>query len=201
MARDSAEFRELEQQGKAFRSGRGSFWALLVGVVLVAAGVIVAVVVSGGDKGPYEQLGRNITGPKRELFDGFFTCTFGRRVRFQNNDEFMSAWHTRAAIGGRRFPPRLREQCAPRLSQLEARFEALIVPDEMGAGVRQLALTVRDLRGAVEAFATRVDALQGPYDAEATNDEVRAIARAWYEFRVQYGELNTRIREILDGGE
>ncbi len=188
----------LEEEEKAMRSGKGGLALVLGGIVLVLGGAL-AFFMSGGDTEPYETLGQNINGAKRELFDSFWGCVFQGRVEVEDNEQLARELHQRAGRGGPRFATYVRRECTPKLEELEPRLRALIPPDDMVASVNALVAAVEQLRGAFSDYIAYLEAIdpEEGYDEEDASDKVRAIARGWFEFKRAHSELNGALRERL----
>lgn len=178
--------------------GGRSFVALAaLGALLLLAGLAAFVLLSGDENEAYVTLGRNVTGAKTQLFDGFWMCAFHRQEDPRNNEELADLWHTQAEMGGPRFAEQLNRSCITHLADLQERLEALIPPDDMRADVNSLINATRALRGGVSDFVAFLET-QTSYEREDHGDRVRPIARGWYDFRAAYGVVNDHIRTRIE---
>ena len=187
----------LENEERAFRTGRGGLVAFGVFGVLLLVAAIAYFFMSGGPNESYELLGRNLTRSKGVHFDGFLMCAFGNTENKANNEEFSAAWHTQSEMGGDRFAVKLREHCLPKLAELQELLEALIPPEELRSDVGALVSATRALRGAVSDFVAAMEADEQLYDRDDAAALVRPIARGWYDYRAAYAAANEHIREFL----
>jgi len=186
----------LEAEEKAMRGGRGGLVAAGVVAVLIVVAAVVALVM-GDDNSAYETLGRNVNGAKGELFDGFWHCTFQRDVNARSNEDLIREIESRATQGGRRFGQYVRDECLPKLTELEPRLDVLIPPDDMRPALNDVLEATRDLRGAWSDYLAYLDGLEGPYDVEEGHERVVRIARGWFDFKRAHKALNDAIREHL----
>ena len=177
--------------------GGRSFVALAgLGAVLLLAG-LAFVFLSGEENEAYVTLGRNVTGAKTQLFDGFWMCAFHRQEDPRNNEELAELWHTQAEMGGPRFAAQLNRSCMTQLADLQERLEALIPPDDMRSDVNALITSTRALRGGVSDFVAFLET-QTTYEREGHEDRVRPIARGWYDFRAAYAVVNDHVRAHME---
>lgn len=188
----------LEAAEKAMRSGRSGFIVAAALVTLGAIAALVLVLASGDDTAPYRALGRNLTAEKTRLFDGYWACVLGGVERWPNNTELARLVHRRAEMGGDRFVEIVRDDCLPKLVELDSRLRSLIPPQELRSGLERLITASRDLRGASSDYIAYLETLSHPYDRDEAQDHVRAITRAWYDFKQAYAELNEAIAAKLD---
>ena len=186
----------LEAEEQAMKSGRSFVAFAGFGAVVLLVGLAFAFL-SGDENEAYVTLGRNVTGAKTQLFDGFWMCAFHRSEDPRNNEELAELWHTQAEMGGPRFAALLNESCIPRLAELQERLEALIPPDDMRSDMSALIAATRSLRGAVSDFVAFLET-QSSYERDENADRVRPVARAWYEFRAAYGLLNDHLRTRIE---
>ncbi|MBO6940537.1 MAG: hypothetical protein JJ863_36525 [Deltaproteobacteria bacterium] len=186
----------LEAEEKAMRGGRGGLVAAGVVAVLIIVAAVVALVM-GDDNSAYETLGRNVNGAKGELFDGFWHCTFQNDLDVRSNEDLMRELEQRANRGGKRFGEHVRDDCLPKLTELEPRLDVLIPPDDMRPALNDVITATRDLRGAWSDYLAYLDALEGPYDEEEGHDRVVRIARGWFDFKHAHKALNDGLREHL----
>lgn len=186
----------LEAQEQAMKGGRSFVAFAALGALLLLAGLAFAFL-SGDENEAYVTLGRNVTGAKTQLFDGFWMCAFHRTEDPANNEELSDLWHTQAEMGGPRFATQLSGSCISQLAELQERLEALIPPDDMRSDVNALITATRALRGGVSDFVAFLET-QTSYERDDHGDRVRPIARGWYDFRAAYGLLNDHLRTRID---
>jgi hypothetical protein len=178
------------------KGGRSFVVFAALGAVVLLAGLAFAFL-SGDENEAYVTLGRNVTGAKSQLFEGFWMCAFHRQEDPSNNEELADLWDTQAEMGGPRFATQLNRECISKLTDLQERLEALIPPDDMRRDVNALISATRALRGAVSDFVAFLET-QTSYEREDHADRVRPVARGWYEFRAAYGLLNDHLRTRIE---
>lgn len=191
----------LDEEEKALRSGRGRMMAVMIAIPIVLAAVAIAyVMMTGGDE-QYRTLGRNINGLREQHFDGFWTCTLdGADLRaIDNNNDLEAQIHLRAGSARRAaWAGHVRDECMPKLEELEPEIAILIPPEEMASRLEELESATSALRGAWSGFiAYLLDLRDAAYDEGDARTHVMAIARAWYDYRRIHGELNAAVRERL----
>lgn len=181
-----------------FNKGKGRTLAGMLLIAAVAIGAFVFYLISD-QPNPYGELGKQINGLRGKHFDHFMVCALpGARMDLIKNDgDLRDALHERARAGGQRYAKRLREKCTPQLGELAPQLHALIPPEDADPVVKHMADSVEELRRATLSYSDYLVALEGPYDAEAAEDELEALARAWYDFRKTHAELNQQIRSAL----
>lgn len=186
----------LEAEEQAMKSGRSFVAFAVLGAFVLLAGLAFAFL-SGDENEAYVTLGRNVTGAKSQLFDGFWMCAFQRQEDPRNNEELADLWDTQAEMGGPRFATHLNRSCLTHLADLQERLEALIPPDDMRSDVNALITSTRALRGGVSDFVAFLET-QTSYERDDHAERVRPVARGWYEFRAAYGLLNDHLRTRLE---
>ncbi|AKF09283.1 hypothetical protein [Sandaracinus amylolyticus] len=188
----------LEQEEKALRSGRGRMLAAMI-VAVLAAGAGFAWFVSSSGPSEYGQLGRQINGMRAEHFDAFWACALPREdLRDLRNDQQLRSEIAERAAQPRAYAQHVRGQCMVHLDEHLPPLDALILPDDLQPGVRDLRTAVEAQRSAWSAFLARLDQTEGGFVAEDAEDELTAIARGWYEYKVAHSAINDVLRAHID---
>jgi len=82
---------------------------------------------------------------------------------------------------------------------MEPKLEALIPPDDLAQGVRDLHTAVTELRGGWSEFIGHLDGLgDEPYDADNEPASLGKIAKGWYDYKRAHSGLNKTIRAKLN---
>jgi hypothetical protein len=184
----------LEDDEKAFRSGRGRMIAGMLVAVLAAAGGLAWFVTSSGPN-EYGQLGRQINGMRGAHFDAFWGCVLPRQdLRNLRNNQQLVSGITERARPPRVYAQHVRGQCMVLLDEHVPALDALIVPEDLAPGVAQLRAAIEAQREGWRALLGRMDAAEGSFDADAAAAELTAITRGWHDYKVAHGGLNDVIR-------
>ncbi|MFW6050489.1 MAG: hypothetical protein ACODAU_04905 [Myxococcota bacterium] len=192
----------LEVEERALKKGRGR---MVAGMAVAGVGAVAALVLymaSGGDEA-HAQFGRQVNGLDQGTYDAFWGCVMqGYDLsRLRSDQDLRSELHQRAEQGRDRFGAHVRDECMPRLAELEPELERLVPPEGMGPPLRDLTGAVKQLRGSFSDFVAHLDGLdeEEPYDREAASEPVGRIAKAWYDYSVALSELNARLKQELEG--
>ena len=76
-------------------------------------------------------------------------------------------------------------------------LDALILPEDLQPGVRALRASVEAQQSAWTAFLSRLEQTEGGFDLEGASDELNAIARGWYEYKVAHNDVNDVLRSHI----
>ena len=184
----------LEQEEKALRSGRGKMLAAMAAAVLAAvAGLVWFVSTSGPSE--YGQLGRQINGLRAAHFDAFWACALPREdLRDLRNDRQLRAEIAERAAQPRAYASHVRTQCMVLLDEHVAPLDALILPEDLAAPVQSLRGSIEAQRSAWQAFLAHLDRLEGGFVVDDAEEQIGAIARGWYDYKVAHGQINDVIR-------
>lgn len=184
----------LEQEEKALRRGRGRMLAGMVAAVLAAVGGLAWFVSSSGPS-EYGQLGRQINGMRAQHFDAFWACALPREdLRNLRNDQQLRAEIAERAAQPHAYAVHVRTQCMVLLDEHLPPLDALILPEDLRVPVEALRAAVEAQRAAWQAFLQHLDRVEGGFDAEDADQELGAIARGWYDYKVAHGRINDVIR-------
>lgn len=184
----------LEQEERALRSGRGRMIAAMVAAVLAAAAGLAWFVSTSGPS-EYGQLGRQINGMRAGHFDAFWACALPREdLRDLRNDQRLRAEIAERAAQPRAYASHVRSQCMVLLDEHLAPLDELILPEDLEAPVRSLRASVEAQRSAWLAFLAHLDRVEGGFVAEDADEQLGAIARGWYDYKVAHGQINDVIR-------
>jgi hypothetical protein len=190
----------LEAEEKAMQGGKGRMLAAMIVAALLAVGAIVFLLISGGEN-PYGKFGQNINGIRQAHFDQFWACALrgADLTEVRNNDQLREQINVRATRGRARYGATVRDECLPKLSEVEPKLAALIPPVDVVTQVRDLSDATRRLRSGWSDFIAHLDGLTGDtqYDPEAAQREVAAIEKAWFDYRRVHTKLNDVVREQL----
>ena len=94
----------------------------------------------------------------------------------------------------------IRDTCLAHLDEALPPMDALLVPDDLRDPFARMRAALVALRGAYDALQRYLDQLPDAFDAEdqGFRDVANDIARAWHDYKVAYGEVNTILRGHLD---
>ncbi len=176
--------------------GRGTMIAAVVFFGLLSLGGLVFVLRSGGES-EYSPLGRALNGMRQMHFDGFWACALPR----EDLDDLDGAPQVVEAVTERAHSSphayaQLVRTCMHHLDEHGPLLQALIVPEDMHAGMSALTGALTALESAWTAYLTYLDALPGAYDREDARavELVTAVARGWYDYKVALNTLNGVVR-------
>lgn len=190
----------IEAEQKAMKKGRGRMIAAMVAAVVLAVGALGLSMAFGGES-PYAKFGKRINGLDQRYYDGFWACTLqGYDLkRLRSDQDVRNQLHERGERGRARFGAYVRDQCLPKLAELEPQLQAMIPPEGMAAPVRSLSDAVARLRGGFSDYIAYLDGLQKDeaYDRDQASDQVGRIAKAWYDYGVAFAGLNKQIKQKL----
>jgi len=190
----------LEAEEKAIRSGKGKMMTgMIIAVVAAMAGVIALVSLGSGDD-TWSKFGRNINGLRTEHFDAFWGCSLrGANLSdIRNNADLTTQINTRTKNGRARYVRHVRDECLPKLTELEPKLQSLIPPEEMQTNLQELTSSVSDLRSGWSGFIAHVEGLgENSYDEDAASEHVLKISKGWYDYRRTHNEMNSVVRQQL----
>lgn len=178
--------------------GRGRMLAGMI-VAGVAALTALALYMGSGGNEAYSKFGKNINGFDQKYFDQFWGCAFPDydTNRIENNEDLQNQIHGRARDHGATYGAHVRDDCLPKLAELEEKLQTLIPPDGMKEPVRNLVDAVSRLRGGWSDFIAHLDGLEGAYERSAANGQVRTIAKAWYDYKKTFSKANKDLEKKL----
>jgi hypothetical protein len=190
----------LELDERAMKKGKGR---MVAGMVLAGVGAVVALAfyLAAGGESPYAGFGRSVNGLHQQHFEAFWGCVMqGHDMRRVKNDQDLrQQLHERAGRGRARFAAHVRDDCLPKLADLEPGLAALVPPDDVAQPVRDMLDAVSRLRGGFSDYIAHLDGLdkEQPYVPEDAEDPMGRITRAWYDYKVAFGGLNKHLKEKL----
>lgn len=191
----------LAEDEKALRKGNmGPLIIGLLAAVAVAAG-LGFVLLQGDDGDQYGTIGRAINGMKQEHFDQFWACALPNQQlsELRSDQDLRSAIHQRARRVPRAYATHMREQCLVKLSEHGPRLRELIAPEDLHEQISALQTSITDLSaGWTEYIAYLEGATEGYSEGDAA-PTISKIAKGWYDYRVAHGDLNSSIRDHLEG--
>jgi len=173
-------------------------------VTMGALGVAVLVgliwLIGGEDQARvYGELGKTINGLEREHFDQFWGCALqGENVGdLRTSTDLIAKIDGRGLERGRNYGVNVREKCLPRLVDIGPRLDTLIAPEDLKADIEGMRDANNKLRSAFSGFISYLDDPDLQYDQEAAKPHITEIARAWYEFKKAYSDVNKKIKAKL----
>lgn len=187
----------LEEEERAMKSGRGPMIAFAV--------VVIAAIVGGGGwflltsgPNPYSAIGRQVNGMRAQNFDSFWACALPRTDPgdIRNNEQLIAEIHERASFSASQYAQLVRSTCLANLNDHVQPLDSLLPPDDLRPGIEALRSALRALIDGWSAYLTHLQGLTTGYDAESEEARrlVSAIARAWFDYKVAFGQINDTIR-------
>lgn len=168
--------------------------ALSLGLVALVAFVWLA---ARERPNPYPAFGREVNGLDQTYFDRYWGCALQGAAQgsLRTDAELRAQFHRRAGQGAKRYAAHLRDECAPKLADLEAKLDSLPTPDtETRQHVRAMKDAVAELRAGVGAYVAFLDALEGPYEIDDTTALLDAVARPWVAYKRALNDVNAAVR-------
>jgi hypothetical protein len=188
----------LDDDEKAMKRGSGVVLIALGAFgALVIAGIIVAVLMSGGDDS-YTQIGQQVNGMKRDHFDQFWGCALpNENLRELRTDGALRRAITeRASSSPSRYAQHVRGQCLVKLNEHEAPLDTLIAPDDLREQITALGAALDLLREGWNEYLSALEQAEA-FDEEAMAPHLEKIARGWYDYKRAHGAVNDVVREHL----
>jgi hypothetical protein len=192
----------LEAEEKALKKGKGPMMAIMIIVPLLIVGTFVGYILLTGEGEQYKTLRRNVNAYRTEYFDGFWACALdGTPLSgLQSNEDVIREINRRAGSQQRpRWTAHVRDDCMPKLEELEPKLQALIAPAEMAEHLNAVIAATAAHRTTFSGYLGYLDGLaaDAPYDSEDASEHTLAISRAWFDYRKAQIEINDAIREKL----
>lgn len=191
----------LEDDERAMKKGKGRMIAGMAIAGLAAVVAIVLYLASGGDEA-YSSFGKKVNGRDQQFYDAFWGCVLqGYDLdRIRSDQDLRNQLNLRARNGRSQFGAMVRDECLPKLSELEPALASINPPEGMADPLRGLTDAVGELRGAWSDYIAYLDGLgDEPYGQDAASEHVGRIAKAWYDYSVALSELNKELKEHLQG--
>ncbi len=187
----------LEEEERAMRSGRGR-------MIAFGAAVLLALVVGGGyflmnsGPNPYSAIGRQVNGMRAQNFDSFWACALPRTdpSDIRNNEQLEGEIHERATFSASQYAQLVRTTCLANLNDHVQPLDSLLPTDDLRPGVDALRTALAALIEGWNAYLAYLQALTEGYDHESEEAMrlVGAIARAWFDYKVAFGQINDIVR-------
>lgn len=187
----------LEDEERAMRSGRGrmiAFGAILL--LAIAFGVGWFLMNSGPS--PYSAIGRQVNGMRAQNFDSFWACALPRTdpSDIRNNEQLMGEIHERATFSASQYATLVRTTCIAHLNDHVQPLDSLLPTEDLTAPIEALRTALRGLIDGWNAFLAYLGTVSGSYDRESEDATrlVSAVARAWFDYKVAFGQINDVVR-------
>lgn len=189
----------LADDEAAMKKGKGRMIAGMTAAVVVALAALAWFTLGGEEKRLYSDLGKKINGLESKHFDGFWGCAFRGfdLAKLENNEVLQAQIELRSQQGGRRYAQHVRDDCLPKLAELQPELDGLMPPEPIQPSVQRMADAVGELRSAWSNYIGYLDQKELEYDSAEAKPYITKIARGWYEFRKAHAELNEILREKL----
>lgn len=192
---------------KLMRKGKGRMLAgMIVAGVAALAGIIIYMV-SGEDEA-YAKFGKAVNGIDQQHFDQFWGCVFkGYDLeRIKNNEHLRRQIHLRAERRPQAFGKYLRDECMPKLEEMDPKLTELIPPEELEKPLEgmdkppipALVDATERLRSGFSGYVSYLDTAES-YDRESdkVDENIDTIVRAWFDYKSAFGKLNKKLKEHL----
>lgn len=183
------------------RSGRGrmiAFALLVLGAIVVGGGYFLM----NSGPNPYSVVGRQVNGMRAENFDSFWACALPRTDAsdIRNNEQLIGEIHERATFSASQYAQLVRSTCLAHLNDHVQPLDSLIPTDDLRAPVEALRTALRALIDGWNAYLAYLAALSAAYDRESEDATrlVGAVARAWFDYKVAFGQINDVVREHVN---
>jgi hypothetical protein len=192
----------LEAEEKAMKKGRGPMIAVMALIPLLIVGVFIAYIMMTGEGEQYKTLRTNANNFRNEYFDGFWACALDGTAltSLGSNEDVIREINRRAGSEARPdWARHVRDDCMPKLEELEPKLESLIPPPEMAERLNAIKQATAEHRTTFSGYLAYLDGLpnDAAYDSDAASQHTLAISRAWFDYRKAQIELNEAIREKL----
>ena len=190
----------LEAEEKAMKGGKGGMIAGMAVAGIAVVGLFAVVLFTGSDTEAYENFGKQVNGLDRKGFDSFWGCALQMGVddfkEIRKAEELIEAVQFKSAAG-KRWGDYVEQRCMPKLEELESGLGTLIPPDEVAQSFGELKRAARAQRGAWSDYIAYLKGLEEPFDAEAADAQLKALAKPWFDYRGAHGKVNAALREQL----
>lgn len=187
----------LEEEERAMRSGRGRMIAFGLFVLVVIVGAAGWFLMNSGPS-PYSAIGRQVNGMRSQNFDSFWACALPRTdpSDIRNNEQLMGEIHERATFSASQYAQLVRSTCTAHLNDHVQPLDSLLPTDDLRAPIDALRTALRALIDGWNAFLAYLGTQSGAYDREAEDATrlVSAVARAWFDYKVAFGQINDVVR-------
>lgn len=183
----------------ALRKGRGGSLAVMAGLGLIVIAGLVLLVGGDDEQRVYGEIGKKVNGIERAHFAQFWGCALqGENLAdLRSNADLITHVGGRGRDRGRSYGVHVRDECLPKLHDINPQLETMIVPEDLEADVEAMKKATSDLRGAWSDFVAYLDNPELEYDEDKASDYVNPIARGWYEFKKAHGAINKTIKAKL----
>jgi hypothetical protein len=147
---------------------------------------------------PYSAIGRQVNGMRAQNFDSFWACALPRTDPgdIRNNEQLIGEIHERATFSASQYAQLVHTTCMAHLNDHVQPLDSLLPSDDLRPSIEALRTALRGLIDGWTAYLAYLQALTEGYDAES--DEagrlVSAIARAWFDYKVAFGQINYTVR-------
>jgi len=190
----------LSDAEAAMHKGRGGMIAAAVAVLVVLAGGFVFLVGGDDERRVYSELGKAINGSRSTDFDQFWACLLqGENLAdIKSNEDLEAKLEMRASSAPARFAKQLRDDCLPKLQEIEPKLSVLILPPDLKPSVASVITATGDLRSACSNFVSYLDQPELDYDEEESREKIKKIGRGWYDFRKAHADANKVLKEHLE---
>ncbi|MBX7191323.1 MAG: hypothetical protein K1X94_04670 [Sandaracinaceae bacterium] len=188
----------LEEEERAMRSGRGR-------MIAFGGAILLALIVGGGyflmnsGPNPYSAIGRQVNGMRSQNFDSFWACALPRTdpSDIHNNEQLQGEIHERATFSAAQYAQLVRTTCLANLNDHVQPLDSLLPTDDLRPSVEALRAALRALIDGWNAYLTYLQGLTAAYDRESEDATrlVQAIARAWFDYKLAFGQINDIVRE------
>ena len=192
--------RVSDSEEAALKQGRGGLFFGL-GALCLALLVGLWLFVSGDDEQRvYGELGRRVNGLRQSSFDPFFGCLLPQvnLADLKRADDLLTQLEKRARDGRAAYALHLRQECLPKLQDVEPELGTLILPEELREDVDRMRNATSLLRSATSALSSYLDDPERQYDEEAARDHLEGIARGWFDWKSGQASFNKRLKEKLE---
>ncbi len=187
----------LEEEERAMRSGRGRMIAFAA-LVLIAIAFGAGWFLMNSGPSPYSAIGRQVNGMRAQNFDSFWACALPRTdpSDIRNNEQLIGEIHERATFSASQYATLVRTTCMAQLNDHVQPLDSLLPTEDLVAPVEALRTSLRALIDGWNAYLAYLGTVSGAYDRESEDATrlVSAVVRAWFDYKVAFGQINDVVR-------